>query len=165
MISMSRYEGEYWLIYKYSKNPKKCMLGIKFPNIKSSYYVILGGKRASELYNHILIILDTNKIEYILFKEGNKCFLKLPWSTGQAITVFLLYVYAKQKPLTYIHILDKIIHGEMPLMRYLTNMIELALDLTDYLKVQQRERLISHVNARTVSRIMSEIIAAINVIR
>jgi hypothetical protein len=158
---MSRCEGEYWLIYKYSKNPKKCMLGIKFPNIKSRYYITLGGRRASELYNHILLTLDANRVEYLLEKEGNRHFLKLPWSTGQAITVFLLAIYAKQKPLAYAHILDKMIQGGMPLMRYLTNMIELALDLTEYLKDRQQERLISHISARTISKIMSEIIAAI----
>jgi len=158
---MSRCEGEYWLIYKYSKNPKKCMLGIKFPNIKSLYYITLGGRRASELYNYILLTLDANRVEYLLEKEGNRHLLKLPWSTGQAITVFLLAIYAKQKPLAYAYILDKMIHGGMPLMRYLTNMIELALDLTEYLKDRQQERLISHVSARTISKIMSEMIAAI----
>ncbi|MCC6018970.1 MAG: hypothetical protein LM601_08060 [Candidatus Verstraetearchaeota archaeon] len=158
---MGEYKGEFWLIYVYSNNPKKCMLGIKFPSIESRYYIILGGKRASELYNHILLTLDNNGVEYSVEKEGNKCFIKLPWSTGLAVAVFLLAVYAKRKPLSYIYILDKMIHGGMPLMRHLTSMIELALDLTEYLKNQQQKRLVSHASARTVSKIMSEIITTI----
>ena len=158
---MIKSEGEYWLIYKKSNNSNKCMLGIKFPNIKSCYYLILGGKRASELYNYILITLDNNRVEYLIQKKDNKYFLKLPWSTGLAITVFLLAIYVKQKPLTYAYILDKIIHGSMPLMRYLTNMVELAIDLTECIGNKQQKRLISHMSAKTVSRAMNEIILTI----
>jgi hypothetical protein len=157
---MNRCEGEYWLIYRYSKNSKRCMLGIKFPNIESRYYITLGGKRASELYNHILLTLDANRVEYLLEKRGNRHLLKLPWSTGLAVTVFLLAVYAKRKPLAYAYIFDEMIHGGMPLMHYLTNMVELALDLTEYLKDQQRKQLVSHVSAKTVSKAMNEIIIA-----
>jgi hypothetical protein len=160
---MSRCEGEYWLIYRHSKNPKRCMLGVKFPNIESRYYITLGGKRASELYNHILLTLDANRVEYFLEKRGNRYLLKLPWSTGLAVTVFLLAVYAKQKPLAYAHIFDEMIHGGMPLMRYLTNMVELALDLTEHLKDRQRKQLVSHVSARAISKAMSEIITAIKI--
>lgn len=158
---MGEYRGEFWLIYVYSNNPKKCMLGIKFPSIESRYYIILGGKRASELYNHILLTLDNNGVEYSVEKEGNKCFIKLPWSTGLAVAVFLLAVYAKRKPLSYIYILDKMIHGGMPLMRYLTGMVELALDLTEYTKDYQRKQLVSHKSAKAISRAIGEIIAAI----
>ena len=153
--------GEYWLIYTHSKNPKKCILGIKFPSIESRYYITLGGKRAFELYNHILSTLDNNGVRYYAEKRGNKRFLKLPWSTGLAVTVFLLAVYGKQKPLSYAHILDKMIHGGMPLMRYLTSMVELALDLTEYIKDYQRKQLVSHKSAKTISRAIGEIIAAI----
>lgn len=158
---MAKSEGEYWLIYRNSKNPKKCMIGIKFPSIESRYYITLGGRRASELYNHILITLDANRIEYSLEKKNSRNFVKLPWSTGLAVTVFLLAVYARQKPLIYAHLLDKILQGRMPLMRYLTNMVELALDLTEYLKCMHRNRLVSHISAKTVSKAMGELIEAI----
>jgi hypothetical protein len=158
---MSRCEGEYWLIYKYSKNPKRCMLGVKFPNIESRYYITLGGKRAPELYNHILLTLDANRVEYFLEKRSNRCLLKLPWSTGLAVTVFLMAVYAKQKPLAYAHILDKMIHGGMPLMRYLTSMVELALDLTEHLKDQQQKRLVSHRGTKVVSKMINELVGSI----
>jgi hypothetical protein len=65
------------------------------------------------------------------------------------------------KPLTYAYILDKIIHGSMPLMRYLTNMVELAIDLTECIGNKQQKRLISHMSAKIVSRAMNEIILTI----
>jgi hypothetical protein len=160
---MGGHRGEFWLVYVYSKNPKKCMLGIKFPSIEARYYITLGGKRATELYNHILLTLDNNGVEYSVEREDNKYFIKLPWTTGLAVAVFLLAIYAKRKPSSYTYILDKMIHGGMPLMRHLTNMVELALDLTEHLEDQQQKRLISHVSARTVSRIMNEIIATIKI--
>jgi hypothetical protein len=52
------------------------------------------------------------------------------------------------KPLTYAYILDKIIHGSMPLMHYLTNMVELAIDLTECIGNKQQKRLISHMSAK-----------------
>jgi len=160
---MGEYRGEFWLVHVYSKNPKKGMLGIKFPSIESRYYITLGGKRASELYNHILLTLDNNGVEYFIEKKGNRYFIKLPWSTGLAVVVFLLAVYAKRKPLSYTCILDKMIHGGMPLMRHLTSMVELALDLTEYLKERRQERLVSHLSARTISKVISEIIATIKI--
>jgi hypothetical protein len=65
------------------------------------------------------------------------------------------------KPITYAYILDKIIHGSMPLMRYLTNIVELAIDLTECIGNKQQKRLISHMSAKTVSRAMNEIILTI----
>ncbi len=63
--------------------------------------------------------------------------------------------------MVYAHVLDKMLHGGMPLMRYLTSMIELALDLTEHLKDKQRGKLVSHVGAKTVSKAMMELIKAI----
>ncbi len=158
---MVKTEGEYWLIYKHSRNPKRCMMGVKFPSIESRYYITLGGKRASELYKHILLTLDINRIEYSLEKENGRSLVKVPWSAGLALTVFLLAVYAKQKPLTHAQVLDKMLHGGMPLMRYLTSMVELALDLTEQLGDRQEKRLVSHNSAKAVSKAIGEIIAAI----
>ncbi|MEM2240498.1 MAG: hypothetical protein QXL27_09420 [Candidatus Bathyarchaeia archaeon] len=158
---MIKSEGEYWLVYKRSKNPKRCMIGIKFPSIESRCYLTLGGKRSSELYNHILLTLDTNRIEYLFEKKNGRSFVKLPWSTGLAITVFLLAVYARRKPLIYAHILDRMLQGRMPLMRYLTSMVELALELTEYFKDRQQNRLVSDASAKTVSKAMGELIKAV----
>jgi len=154
-------EGEYWLIYKHSKNPKRCTMGVKFPSIESRYYVTLGGKRASELYNQVILTLDANRIEYLFEKKNGRSFVKLPWSTGLAITVFLLAVYARRKPLIYAHILDRMLQGRMPLMRYLTSMVELALELTEYFKDRQQNRLVSDASAKTVSKAMGELIKAV----
>lgn len=158
---MAKTEGEYWLIYKHSKNPKMCMIGIKFPSIESRYYITLGGRRASELYNYIILTLDTNRIEYSVEKKNGKTLIKLPWSTGLAVTVLLLATYVRRKPLIYAYILDRMLKGGMPLMRYLTSMVELALDLTEYLKDTQRNRLVSHNCAKAVSKAMGELIDAI----
>jgi len=163
VICVDRVEGEFWLVYKKSETPKKCTLGVKFPNLKSRFYITLGGRRATELYNYILLTLDTNRIEYSMERVSNRFLVKLPWSTGLAITLFLLTVYSNRKPLTHAPILNKMLNGEMPLMKHLTRMIELALDLTDHLGEIGRNRLVSHHSARTVSKIINKLISTIKV--
>jgi len=158
---MERAEGEYWLIYKDSRSPKKRFLGIKFPSMKSRFYLRLGGNRATELYKYIILTLDSNRVEYSLEKIKNRVFLKLPWSTGLAITIFLLTVYSNRKPLTHAPILAKMLNGEMPLMTHLTRLIQLAIDLTDYATDAQRDRLVSHKSASTVSKMINELLKLI----
>ncbi|MEM0048903.1 MAG: hypothetical protein QW464_08570 [Ignisphaera sp.] len=160
---MERHKGEYYVIYYGSRNPKRSVLGVKFPSLKSPLYIKLGGERARNLYKHIILTLDNLGIPYSTEKESLHEVLRVPWATGLAITIFLLAIYSKRKPLAYAHVLDKMLTGSMPLARHLTNMTEIALDLSEYLGNTRDKPLITHKSAATISKMMVTLINALHI--
>ncbi|MBS7605960.1 MAG: hypothetical protein QXO15_10000 [Nitrososphaerota archaeon] len=159
---MEKRKGEYYVIYHGSKNPKKSMLGIKFPSLESPLYIKLGGRRARDLYKHIILTLDNLGIPYSTEKGSFHEALRVPWAAGLAITTFLLAVYSKRKPLAYAHFLDKMLTGGMPLSRHLTNMTEIALDLSEYLGNVKGRPLITHKSAAVISKMMINLLNALH---
>lgn len=151
--------GEYYVIYHQSKNAKKCILGIKFPSLKAPLYLKLGGRRAKDLYKYIVLTLDNLGISYLNEKENFHEILKVPWATGLAITAFLLAVYSKRRPLTYAHVLNRMLTGDMPLARHLVSMIEMALDLSEYLGNIKGGPLITHKSAMVISKAITHVLS------
>ncbi len=150
------------MIYHEAKNPKKSILGIKFPSLRAPLYMKLGGRRARDLYKHIVLTLDNLGIPYSIERKSSREVLRVPWITGLAITTFLLAVYSMRKPLAYAYVLDKILTGRMPLARHLMNMTEMALDLSEYLGNAKSEPLIAHKSAAAISRMMVILLNALH---
>lgn len=157
-----RSKGEYYLIYHPSKNPRRRSLSVKFPSLNAPPYIKLGGKRAQDLYRHIILTLDNLGISYSIIEENPCEILKVPWATGLAITVFLLAVYSLRKPLAYIFVLDKMLTGNMPLAGHLINMTEVALDLSEHLGNPNGEALIVSKGAKTISKMMMNLLKVLH---
>ncbi len=150
------------MIYREAKNQKKSMLGIKFPSLKAPLYIKLGGKRARDLYKHIVLTLDNLGIPYSIERESSREVLRVPWTTGLAISTFLLAVYSKRRPLAYAYVLDKMLTGSLPLVRHLINMTEMALDLSEYFGNAKSEPLITHKSAATISKMIIILLNALH---
>ena len=152
-------KGVYYLFYKDSKNPKKCHVGIKYPGVDSTPLIVIGGRRSKDIYNYIIQLLDNNGIKYLTVRKDGKIFVKLPLATGLAVSIFLLAVYSTLKPLKYATALEKMILGKMPLMKYFTTMVELAIELSnlhDEGKPHTTQTL-DRSSARTVSKMLIQL--------
>ncbi|MEM2126618.1 MAG: hypothetical protein QXH67_00135 [Candidatus Bathyarchaeia archaeon] len=156
-------KGVYYLFFKDSRNPKRCHLGVKYPGIEATPLVMLGGKRAKELYGFIIQLLENNGISYTTFEMDEKTFVELPLATGLATSIFLLAAYSCRRPLRYAPALERMILGRMPLMKYLTNMVDLALEL-NYLEEEgfHTRQTLSRKVANSASKILIQLIKAIS---
>jgi len=158
-------EGVYYLFYKESKNPKNCHISIRYPGINSTPLVVIGGKRAKELFNFIIQLLDNNGIKYSVSQKRNLKIIELPLATGLSTSIFLLTTYSSLRPLKYASVFEKLILGKMPFMKYFITMGNLASDLSDYVwkdKTQVKQAL-DRKAARTVSRMLIQLIKGIEI--
>lgn len=153
-------KGVYYLFYNDSKTPKRCFIGIKYPGIDSTPFIIIGGRRSREIYNFIIQLLDNNGIKYSIIENDNKKLLELPLATGLATSIFLLAVYSSLKPLKYAASLEKMILGRMPLMKYFVTTIELATELSNYLSEERPhiKQTLDRNSAKTASKMLIQLI-------
>jgi uncharacterized membrane protein YwzB len=163
-------EGVYYLLYRDSKNPKKCSIGIKYPGINSTPLIIIGGRRSREIYNFIIQLLDNNGVKYSMFDRDNKTFIELPLATGLATSIFLLAAYSSLKPLKYAAVLEKMILGRMPLMKHFVATMELATELSNFLSEENesshRVRQTLNKNAaKATSKMLIQLIAGTDLLR
>jgi hypothetical protein len=158
-------EGIYYLTYRESKNPKKCNIGIKYPGKDSKHFIIIGGRRARELYNFIIQLLDNNSIRYSIIEDGKEKMIKLPLATGLATSIYLLAIYSSLRPLRYATALEKMILGKMPLMKYFVTLTELATNLSNLLGKTEKRTCggwtLNKNAAKVVSRMMLELMKGI----
>lgn len=160
-------KGVYYLFYKDSKTPKRCFIGIKYPGIDSTPFIIIGGRRSKEIYNFIIQLLDNNGIKYSVIESDNKKLLELPLATGLATSIFLLAVYSSLKPLRYATALEKMILGRMPLTKYLVTSTELATQLSNYLGEKNKggshgRQTLNRDAAKTASKMLIQLIKGID---
>lgn len=157
------YEGTYYLFYKESRNPKKCKIGIQYPGINSTPFIILGGKRAQEIFNFVIQLLDNSGLKYSIQKTRNNTIIELPLATGLATTIFLLSVYSSLRPLRYAATLEKMILGKIPLTKYFVTLTELSTELSNYLSDQKlsKKQTLTREAAKTVSKMLLQLIKGI----
>lgn len=156
-------KGVYYLFYKDSKTPKRCFIGIKYPGIDSTPFIIIGGRRSKEIYNFIIQLLDNNGIKYSIIENNNKL-LELPLATGLATSIFLLAVYSSLKPLKYAASLEKMILGKMPFTKYFVTITQLATELSNYLErknIQHSKQALDREAAKTASKMLIQLIKGI----
>jgi len=156
-------EGVYYLFYKETKNPKRCEISIRYPGINSTPLVVIGGQRSRELFNFITQLLDNNGIKYSVFQKKNFKVVELPLATGLATSIFLLTVYSSLRPLKYASMLERLILGKMPFMKYFITMSNLASELSDYglkNRLQSRQTL-DREAAKTASKMLIQLIKGI----
>jgi len=157
-------EGVYYLFYRDSKTSKKCFIGIKYPGIDSTPFIIIGGRRSKEIYNFIIQLLDNNGIKYSIIENDNKKLLELPLATGLATSIFLLTVYSSLKPLKYATSLEKMILGKMPLTKYFVTITQLATELSNHLErknMQYSKQALDREAAKTASKMLIQLIKGI----
>jgi len=156
-------KGVYYLFYKDSRNPKNCQIGIKYPGIDSTPFIIIGGRRSKDIYEFIIQLLENNGIKYHTFKKYGKTFIQLPLATGLATSIFLLTAYSTRKPLIYATALEKMILGKMPLMKYFITMLELAMELSEHHDGERfhTRQTLKRSSAKTVSKILIQLIRGI----
>ena len=157
------YEGTYYLFYKESRILKKCKIGIQYPGINSAPFIILGGKRAKEIYSFTNQLLDNSGLKYSTQKNKNYTVIELPLATGLATTVFLLAVYSSLHPLRYAATLEKMILGKIPLTKYFVTLTELSTELSNYLneKGSSTKQTLNREAAKTVSKMLLQLIEGI----
>jgi len=156
-------EGVYYLFYKESNNPKACHIGVKYPGIDSTPFIIVGGRRSKDMYNFIIQLLDNNGIKYSFIEKSNKMFVELPLATGLATSIFLLAAYSSLKPLKYATALEKMILGRMPLMKYFVTIIELATELSNHYgeKKTHIRQTLNKESARIASKILVQLMSGL----
>jgi hypothetical protein len=157
-------EGTYYLFYKESKNPKRCYIGIKYPGINSTPFIIIGGRRAKEIYNFIIQLLDNNGIKYSILMNNKKRLLELPLATGLATSIFLLAVYSSLKPLKYATSLEKMILGKMPFTKYFVTITQLATELSNYSErknMKYSRQTVDREAAKTTSKMLIQLMKGI----
>jgi hypothetical protein len=156
------YQGTYYLFYKESQNPKKCKIGIRYPGIDSTPFVVLGGKRAKDIYNFINQLLENSGIKHLTQKIGKMTLTELPLATGLATTIFLLTAYSSLNPLRHATTLEKMILGKMPFTKYFVTLTELSTDLSNYLgEKEPTNQTIDRQAAKTVSKMLLELMDGI----
>lgn len=157
-------KGVYYLFYKDSKTPKRCFIGIKYPGIDSTPFIIIGGRRSKEIYNFIIQLLDNNGIKYSILEDDNKKLLELPLATGLATSIFLLAVYSSLKPLKYAASLEKMILGKMPFTKYFVTITQLATELSNHLErknMRYSKQALDREAAKTASKMLIQLIKGI----
>ena len=159
-------EGIYYLTYKDAENPKRCRIGLKYPGEDSKHLVVIGGRRARELYNFIIQLLDNNSIRYSIIEKGKEKTIRLPLATGLATSIFLLATYSSLRPLRYATVLEKMILGKMPLMKYFVTLTELATNLSTFLGKTGNStggsQTLNRNAAKVISRMMLELMKGIS---
>jgi hypothetical protein len=156
-------EGVYYLFYKESKNPKACYIGIKYPGIDSTPFIIIGGRRSKDIYNFIIQLLDNNGIKYSIIEKAHKTVVELPLATGLATSIFLLTAYSSLKPLKYATALEKMILGRMPLMKYFVTIMELATELSNHYseKNPHVRQTLNRESARIASKMLVQLMSGL----
>jgi len=154
----------YYLIYVARKNPKYCQIGVKYPGIDATPLILMGGKRAKDVFDFIMQLLENHGLEYSVAQQGNERLVKLPWATGLATAVYLLTIYSTVRPLKYASILEKIITGHMPFMKNMVALTELAVPLSNYFEDRNGHksgppRIVNRKAAKVVSRMLIELVS------
>ena len=150
--------GVYYLIYRNKDSPKRAYVGVRYPSRRATPLIVLGGKRAKDVYQFITQVLENCGLKCQEIVDDGEVLIKLPWATGLAASFFLLSVYSIKKPLKYSFAFERMITGEMPLTRHLVSLLNLAVDLSRYLENKDGymagypRQTISAEAARTVSR-------------
>jgi hypothetical protein len=148
-------------------NPKKAHIGVRYPGRRATPLVILGGKRAKDIYQFITQTLEKCGLKCHEIEDGGEVLIKLPWATGLAASFFLLSAYSTKKPLKYAFAFERMITGEMPLTRYLVSLLNLAIDLSSYLEnkggfsSRYPRQIVSAEAAKIVSRMANHLLECI----
>jgi hypothetical protein len=150
-------------LYKESRTPKRSKLGIQYPGINSTPYIVLGGKTAKEIYDFILQLLDNNGIKHPIHRRKNYATIELPLATGLATTMFLLSAYSCVRPLRHAAFLERMILGKIPLTKYFVMLTELSTDLTNYLGAPNpsAKQTLNREAARTISKMLLQLMEAL----
>ena len=158
-------EGTYYLFYKDSENPKRCRVGIRYPGLNSSPFIILGGARAKKIYHFIMQLLDNSGLQYSIIQKNNKEIIELPLATGLATTIFLVSVYSSLHPLKHAATLEKMILGKMPFTKYFVTVTELATELSNYFRENDKsshaKQTLDREAAKTASKMLLQLIKGI----
>ena len=151
--------GVYYLNYRGGEGDlRRTYLGVKYPGGRATPLVVLGGKRAKDVYEFILQVLDNCGLKCREVEKNGEKLIKLPWATGLVASFFLLSVYSIKKPLKYAFAFEKMIAGEMPLSRYSILLLNLAVDLSRHFEskgeygVSHPRQMIGSKAAKIVSR-------------
>lgn len=165
MIKMGK-TGVYYLIYK-DGNGRNTLVGIKFPSLNSTPFIVIGGKRAKRIYQFIVQVLENYGLKCHEEKYKDLNVIELPWATGLATSLYLLAIYSVNKPLKYGFLFEKMIIGEMPLVDYLIQFINFAVTLSKHVeektgvRIKYPKQLIDDRVAKTVSKNIINILGLI----
>jgi hypothetical protein len=160
-------KGVYYLIYRNKDNQKRAYVGVRYPSRKATPLVVLGGKRAKDVYQFVTQTLENCGLKCQKIEDDGEVLIKLPWATGLAASFFLLSVYSTKKPLKYSFAFERMITGEMPLTRHLVSLLNLAVDLSRYFESEggynasYPRQMISAKAAKTVSRMIVHFLRSI----
>lgn len=159
--------GVYYLIYRDKGNPKRTYVGVRYPSGRATPLVVLGGKRAKDLYQFITQALENCGLKCPEVENKSEKLIKLPWATGLAASFFLLSVYSAKKPLKYAFAFERMMAGEMPLTRHLVSLLNLAIDLSRHFEgrggrnASYPRQMISTKAAKTVSNMTAHLLESI----
>ena len=151
-------EGTYYLFYRDSKSPKRCQVGILYPGLNSSPFIILGGARAQKIYHFIIQLLDNSGLQYSVIQSNNKKIIELPLATGLATTIFLVSVYSSLQPLKHAATLEKMILGKVPFTKYFVTLTELATELSNYFDEKSESSRAKQTLHREAAKIASKML-------
>jgi hypothetical protein len=143
----------YYLMY--INNGERSELTLREPTLDSKDFIKIRGKRASELFNGIMSVIDAYALKYNILKNNNKTVVELPADIGYAVFVYLLLTYNVRKPKKWLYFLEKLLAGKVPLSKYLNVFISIAIDLSDLKHDHEyRETIIKPGEAKIVSSMM-----------
>jgi len=158
-------KGFFFILYK-EEVRNRPQLELRFPSIKSTPYLIIRGKKASRTYEILMQFIESRGLKEYEYKENGCVVVRVPIVTGLCITAYIILTYTTRAEERYIHILDKMIYGEFPLIRRFTDFISLAVELSEYIGQKSdpnaKGQLASPQALRLVSNIMRYLLAHID---
>lgn len=165
MMKLGRGSGGYYIIYE--RRSKLSSLSVVFPTIESKPFMVIGGRRASRLFEFLRHLFREYGLILSHQREETREVIEVPWATGLATVVFMLATYSSSKPLLHADLLERLISGRMPLSSYFLMMPDLAQSLSEYMDYVlgtrgERNQVLRPEAVRVVSRIMGEILEALN---
>jgi len=143
----------YYLIYVYNGERSELSLRGLAPDSKD--LIRVKGKRAAELFNGVMSVIDAHALKYNISKIKNKTVVELPADVGYAVLIYLLLAYNVKEPKKWLYFLERLLAGKIPLSKYFNIFIDIAIDLSG-LKYSHRggRAVIKPGVARTVSSMM-----------
>jgi len=154
--------GFFFILYRKEMRGRP-QLELRFPSIKSTPYLIIRGKKASRTYAILMQFIESRGLKEYEYKENGCVIIRVPVVSGLCITAYIILTYTTRVEERYIHILDKMIYGEFPLIRRFIDFITLAVELSEYIGQQgdpsAKRQLASPQALRLVSNIMRYLLA------
>ncbi len=119
----------YYLIYV--NNGERSELNLRGLALDSKDFIRIKGKRAVELFNDVMSVLDAYALEYNISKSNGKTIVELPADVGYAVLIYLLLTYNVKKPEKWLYFLEKLLAGKIPLSKYFNIFVDIAIDLSN----------------------------------